>query len=36
MTGIDKLIDWLQNDRNAWLFTAAAIALMIYAVGGRI
>lgn len=31
-----KLIKWLQNDRNAWLFTGAAIALMIYAVGGRI
>ena len=31
-----KLIRWLENDAHAWLFTAAAIALMIYAVGGRI
>lgn len=31
-----KLIKWLQNDRNAWLFTAAAIALMIYSISGGI
>ena len=25
-----KLIDWLQDDRNAWLVTYSAIGIIVY------